>query len=110
MNRLTRYRSDIEAYDYVKLTGGISQAVVEKLGQLEDLEDELGCPLDVVVKALKEGVYFNFYRNTYREFIEPSELSLKFSVYYYCIYFEQWGDGYVIDLKDYGKTWWLKGD
>ena len=26
-----------------------------KLGKLEALEDELGCPLDVVFKALKDG-------------------------------------------------------
>ena len=30
-----------------------------KLGKLEDLEDDLGCPLDVVFKAIKNGlIYF----------------------------------------------------
>lgn len=31
--------------------------VCEKLSNLEDLEDELGCPLGVVFKALKYGIY-----------------------------------------------------
>ena len=34
--------------------------VYNKLGKLEDIEDELGCPLDVVFKALKEGIYHEF--------------------------------------------------
>ena len=28
----------------------------DKLGQLENLEDELGCPLDVVFKAIEDGI------------------------------------------------------
>lgn len=31
-----------------------------KLGQLEDLEDELGCSILDVFKALKEGIKINF--------------------------------------------------
>lgn len=38
MSRLTKYRADIQAYDYIELRGGISQAVTNKLGKLEDLE------------------------------------------------------------------------
>lgn len=79
-----------------------------KLGKLEDLQDELGCPLDVVFKALKEGIYFNFNMMLKEEFIEPIDLSLRFSLgEFYCLYFEQWNDGYEIDLKDYQKTWWI---
>ena len=32
-------------------------AIYDKLGKLEDLEDALGCPIDVLFKALKQGVY-----------------------------------------------------
>lgn len=82
-----------------------------KLGKLEDLEDEFSCPLRVVSKALKEGIYFNFNMMLKEKFIEPTNLSLKFSLGgFYCLYFEQWGVSYEIDLKDYGKTWWLKED
>lgn len=84
--------------------------IYTKLGQLENLEEELGCPLDVVFKALKEGIYFNFNMMLKEEFIEPTDLSLKFSLGgFYCLYLEQWNGSYI-DLKDYGKTWWLKED
>ena len=86
--------------------------VIDKLGKLEDLEDELGCPLEVVFKALKDGIYFNFNRTSKKEeFIESIDLSLKLSLGgFYCLYFEQWNDGYEVDLAYYKKTWFLKGD
>ena len=34
----------------------IFKQMFDKLYALEDLEEELGCPLDVVFKALKEGI------------------------------------------------------
>jgi hypothetical protein len=33
------------------------QDAIQQLGKLEDLQDELGIPLEVLFKALKEGVY-----------------------------------------------------
>ena len=30
---------------------------IEKLARLEKLEKELGCPIDVVIRALRDGVY-----------------------------------------------------
>lgn len=86
--------------------------LVQELGRLEDIEDELGCPLDVVFKALKDGIYFNFNRTSKKEeFIESIDLSLKLSLGgFYCLYFEQWNDGYEVDLAYYKKTWWLKED
>ena len=85
------------------------QELVDKEALKNPILEELGCPLEVVLKALLEGVYYNFNLMLKEEFIEPIDLSLKFSLGgFYCLYFEQWGDGYEIDLRDYGKTWWLK--
>ena len=112
MSRLTKKENDIYTFTHISED---KQFVVydlcKKLGKLEDIEDELGCPLDVVFKALKEGIYFNFNRTSKEEFIEPNDLSLKFSLGgFYCLYFEQWNDGYEIELAYYKKTWWLKED
>lgn len=80
------------------------QLMYEKLGQLEDLEEKLGCPLDIINKALKKGIYIkNIYdemtnfkcRLTYKN----EELGWYFNII----------NGYVM-VKDYKKTWWLKED
>lgn len=74
---------------------------MNKLGKLEDIEESLGCPLDVVFKALKEGIYIenefgkmvNFKcRLTYKN----EEIGWYFNII----------DGYVL-IKDHKKTWWL---
>lgn len=61
-----------------------------------------GCPIDVLVKALKDGIYIeNIYgemtnfkcRLTYKN----EELGWYFNII----------NGYVM-IKDYKKTWWLR--
>lgn len=109
--RLTKEDSAIiGGYDYVDELDNLDP-IVNKLGQLEDIEDELGIDLVTFHKALKNGVYYKV--------IEKS------SVNYGKIFFDKyviWGwnqssDGtyYAImqselqafNLKDYGKTWAL---
>lgn len=88
----------------------------DKLGKLEDLEDELGCTLEVVFKALKERyIIFKHVVGVDNPIIklkthrvlglicigEKLELELSDGVF---------GDEFYVDTKDYGKTWWLKSD
>ena len=74
---------------------------VEKiLLEYEAIKKELGCPLKVVVKALKNGIYY------------PNGNHSKVSLHYYNVT-KQFGlkDDMIINhLKDYKKTWWLKAD
>ncbi len=35
------------------------EEVVDKLGEHEDIEEDVGCPIETVFKALKNGVYAN---------------------------------------------------
>ena len=90
-------------------------AILHKLYAFEDLEDELGCPLDVVFKALKEGVSYNRedVARTYnvKEWLDfATRPRLYYSDDFECWCFELFLGGYVLQLKDYQKTWWLKGD
>ena len=80
------------------------QNIYNKLGKLEDLEDELGCPLDVVFKAIKNGI------DGYLELI--LEYDEKDGWYFNAIWkYNDFGDyGNILYLKDYKKTWWLKED
>lgn len=87
--------------------------VIDKLGKLEDLEDELGCPLDVVFKALRQGHIF-VDMNTFEhdrpilQDIQKKKVNfITFNGTYFCIGYTH---DYEVALNDYGKTWWLKED
>ena len=71
-----------------------------KLGKLEDLEEELGCPLEVVFKALKQDYIFT--------------KSGKHSRLEFGTYGDFWSICYGLRTKlrvdGYKKTWWLRED
>ena len=102
MSRFNKY--DEKKKQYIRLASRL--AVDNKLGKLEDLEEQLGCPLDVVVKALKIGIYTNL-KNWNRE-----DLTKYFCLNLYNIETE-WFLGnpiILVNLKDYKNTWFLKED
>lgn len=131
MNRLTKvasiHNNEPEFYEanidlYPEMMGYEHQQAemdcIHKLGELEDLEEELGCPLEVVFKALKENISFQ------REDIITKEVHILEGFDSYIIYnkgrkryelhttFKVGRSNWIadLDLQDYGKTWWLKGE
>lgn len=54
MSRLTEKVKNTD--DYIKLATKDKQEFINKLGKLEDLEEQLGCPLEVFVEAFKKYV------------------------------------------------------
>jgi hypothetical protein len=72
---------------------------VEKLGKLEDIEEELGIPLEVLFKALKEGVWVkeDMWNNNYKI------INSGYVINEYCIY----NNDFARSTKDYGETWAL---
>lgn len=75
-----------------------------KLGKLEDLEEQLGCPLEVVFKALQNGVYYEDIANCMKYMPVDLHLNLEGE---YVLYFDD--EEYLL-TKNYKKTWWLKKD
>ena len=76
---------------------------MQKLGQLEDIEDELGIDLITLFKALKNGLY-----TTYRgeiDFMFSSDLSYEPTIK--CILVRLHYHTIALELADYGKTWAL---
>ena len=76
------------------------RGVAQKLGNLEDIEEEMGCPLEVVIKALKNGIYatgFKVKQNPQLLWDEEYGWILQT---YECDEF----------TKNYKKTWWLKAN
>ena len=96
MSRLTKVNGSGE----VIIIGNEFKAI-KKLSKLEDLEDDLGCPLDVVFKALRN-------RDVYTEDICVEEITLECDRLGNYYFWNSLGD--IVFLKDYKKTWWLKED
>lgn len=73
---------------------------VEKLGKLEDIEEELGIPLEALFKALKEGVW-----------VKGNKWICNYKVLDFGLSIQEWAiynDDFFRSTKDYGKTWWLE--
>ena len=72
---------------------------VNKLGQLEDIEQGLGIDLITLFKGMKEGVYCI-------ECEDKVNLELVYSDFFGCFIFEDYIPHFH-RLTDYGKTWAL---
>ena len=86
---------------------------LDKLGQLEDIEDELGIDLITLFKALKNGIYVkeeHLPKSPIR-FIVPDELVFDTEYLYqlkFCRAYTKLRETcYPFYFKDYGKTWAL---
>lgn len=98
--------------------------IYTKLGKLEDLEEQLGCPLEVVFKAIENGIVIigdlkengdiTLWLNTTsvvligekRDFEEPR--LIKYDKWAFSC--ESGSYSGCVSLDDYGKTWWLASD
>lgn len=115
--RLTRNQDDFWGKDnyrgekYIIGSDGVTskQMCLNKLGKLEDLEQQLGCPLEVLFKAIRDGIAYE----TVNDLMESEP--------YVQLYYD--GKWFGLDignkiwakinpdyfkLSDYKKTWWLK--
>ena len=103
MNRITEKRDGFY-YDTDECTFNYCS---EKLGPLEDIEEELGIELEVLFSALKNGVYyFNEQGQLIRDYVwlvnnyigvgTPEKLSFSFLTY---------STRQTLLFENYGKTW-----
>ena len=106
MSRLTnKYFSINPPRSIKKCRQDFYVAIEDKLRMLENIEDELGCPLETVFKGLKNGVYWILDDGMHRIDFTKTPRSLMFDGDGWFI-FEGWFDiGCPIRLyfKDYGK-------
>lgn len=114
MSRLTNSTNDIlngkaKQIDMIK-----EQQIYLKLKTLEDIEEKLGCPLEVVFKALKEGFYTQTMYHSRQDNTWLGINDLGYTKEIFCMYFDENMTNTKTcverDLKDYRKTWWLTGD
>ena len=103
---------------YYKIKGddtGVAVSEIErlnKLGKLEDLEEQLGCPLEVITQALKEGIYYKFREDNSNKLNKMKVPMLRIIEGEYCWICPKWTGAIWMNvkLKDYKNTWWLKED
>ena len=84
----------------------------------KSLQNELGCPLEVVFKALKYGVrYFDGKTYTTTSKVNYECLLLDIELKAFRVMTEPmpysndtWREYDTLYLKDYKNTWWLKSD
>lgn len=105
MNRLTKKFND-EYYsknaNTIIFDTEIDYNIVQKLGKLEDIEEEIKCSFEIVFKALRDGIVIpreDAWYPTVR--LEKSKID---GIWYFTH-----NSGYV-KLKDYKKTWFLPKD
>lgn len=120
MSRLTNKNM---GFTFGRMNGKtIFNKIYRKLSQLEDIEEELGCPLDIVFKAIENGIVIigdideygcmTLWLNTKpkealigekRYFEEPR--LIKFNDW--CFSCDSGSYSGCVSLKDYKKTWAL---
>ena len=78
---------------------------INKLGQLEDIEEELGIDLITLFKAsFAEALYFKSNKTNRIEYKPFTAMSIKHKTIFFAF------DSTIIEFKDYGKTWALTKD
>lgn len=89
-----------------------------KLGKLEDLEEQIGCPLEVYTKLVYDTPVYDLNGNKgFVQTVKKYEVDARIRVKRYVvdvIYFSnEKGAKDVVrgfPLEHYKKTWWLKAD
>ena len=88
-------------FHYEEESESIIDKLSNKLGKLEDLEEEIGCPLEIFFRALKEGIYNEGMKhfNIEHYFVDRNSFDIHYN-----------HSVIVFKVSDYKKTWWLKED
>ena len=109
MSRLTE-KNKFDTHYGISISKNLLQSAYDKLGKLEDLEEQLGCPLEVVFKALMNGIYTKESElDEELELFEVRGIEKKgvSVISKFCSYAEC---DFTCEYKDYKKTWFLKKD
>ncbi len=114
MSRLTEKVKNTD--DYIKLPTKDKQEFINKLGKLEDFEEQLGCPLDIVGRLLLHKEHYIYIvgksKLTDEDFMDKRKI-VGVSEFGVCILTTNCilkTEPKYYKWNDYKKTWWLKRD
>lgn len=116
MNRLTD-KLENNSYDFACsyntfMYNGGQEEIINKLGKLEDIEEELGIDLLTLFKALKQDyIYFKHHYGWSNEFIIKKEYiqGLKYQIddNTFVFWTDDCGKEHLVYIKDFHKKWAL---
>lgn len=111
---------------YGSIPRGYGKSIVQKGMLYNILSEELGCPLPLIFDAIKKGIVVKPYEDEYGDITlwnsrNETELDTTVSKLEFeepeLLFFDNWvfscSSGCYrgcVKLKDYQKTWWLKGE
>lgn len=99
MERLTKIK-EINALGY---TEEEKTQIIIKLSKLEDLEENVGCPLEVKCQMHVGSIIVDSNGNNY-------SIITMFEKYFYASKEPYNGNIVLFYYKDHNKTWWLNAD
>lgn len=110
MNRLTKYVPKIESMIPYRLKDeelSTKLDSIHKLGELEDIEEELGIELTVLFSALKNGVYyFDEQGQLIRDYVYLTSNFMDVGVHEKLSFsFLTYSTRQTLLFENYGKTW-----
>lgn len=100
-------KQEVELYADLGMFQNENINLTKDIEKYWNLEEELGCSLEVVFKKVKELTIENWNQVHCLQYDYDEKL-------WYIISYSLWDDEFYQDrqyyLKDYQKTWWLKGE
>lgn len=79
---------------------------VNELEGFKDLQKEVGCPLDVVFRAVTYGIWTEDVSNR----MIHMGVDLTANNYDMDLVLRSYDDNYRVLLRNYNRTWWLRED
>ena len=100
-------------YQFVELENGVNAydgEPIDKLYTIEEFEEELKLPLEIIFKAMKNGVWVKHIDLISKEPIYYENIQLEFYKKFWILWISKETDidhPFVRELIDYGYTWAL---
>ena len=114
MKRLTKYKPRNSMYPYILKDNELITELdcIHKLGMLEDIEEELGIDLNVLFKALKNGVCYLANQNQLTKdyvslFDNYISIGPRNKLYFSFI---TYSERRILLFENYGITWFLNAE
>lgn len=79
----------------------------DSLQKFRAIEQELGIPLEVLFKALKEGVWMKSLNYKDKTISYHKECVLSYKLREWILWIGEYENTFMREVKDYGKTWAL---
>lgn len=106
----TQWANNIKIYDFI---GDQLRTLQELVDKMKPIEEDLGCPLEVVFKILKERNYYFEYNGKvyYNKKCYINTVNVNDGFISVSVSNEELRNKYIFDVKlffnEHKKTWWL---